>query len=53
MFRYLQRFSELPMHPPLTHKYHHLTVEPQIETVGDAYIAGMAEQPLTARHSVV
>ena len=40
------------MQPLLTHKYHHLTVV-QIETVGDAYIAGMAEQPLTARHSVV
>lgn len=25
----------------------------KIETVGDAYIAGMAEQPLTPRHSVV
>ena len=25
----------------------------QIETVGDAYIAGMAEPPLTAHHSPV
>ena len=35
-----------------TCRSHHLNVA-QIETVGDAYIAGMAEQPLTARHSVV